>query len=641
MDTTIDVPLSQEEVPVATKKPRIPPFFVSPKGDWRQLVALAKLIAPSFQSQMSGRFLKVTVADDVDYRALSKWLESSGVEFKSFMLKQDRPVKVVIRGLPSNTEPEEIKTEIEAEGFKVLKISQMKNYRTKAPMPLFYLQIENGVDAPKIYDFTELFGTRIEVKPFDRGNKVNQCWKCQGWFHSSEVCHLPPRCVRCAGPHAAKDCTLEFEAPMKCANCSGAHAANWSRCPKHPNNSKRKNQTKNKNGPKPNNNSNKKNNNSNNKQPAQAPRPDISKARKVSPNLDYSKVVQNKIPKEHASLPPGLTFPAHVSTSLKIGFWNASSLRSKIHEVRDFVSEQNLDMFLVQETWLEPGIDPQIANYRLTKDDRIEFPHTVTRGGTAIYCKNEIVHHRVPLPNLQGMDATAVQIKINNFPPINVVSAYVRRRAGHSFPVEDFKKIFNSGSNCIIAGDYNAAHVSWHNAKSTRFGQALHRLIRDLRGAKLVAPQTATHLQSRQRFGSVIDLAVFKHIPFNHSVRVINDLSSDHYPVILEINLITSIIKNPEQLSTNWFNFKFALNKKPLPTVELTSNDNIELAISELNQNFTEAFVEASKPKFNNAPKILSPRLNSKFINETGYGNFGKELGVLVFILNSVPSVVR
>ncbi|GFV42608.1 nucleic-acid-binding protein from transposon X-element [Trichonephila clavipes] len=302
MDTVNDEPKSQEEVPVATKKPRIPPFFVSPKGDWRQLVALAKLIAPSFQSQMSGRFLKVTVADDVDYRALSKWLESSGVEFKSFMLKQDRPVKVVIRGLPSNTEPEDIKTEIEAEGFKVLKISQMKNYRTKAPMPLFYLQIENGADAPKIYDFAELFGTRIEVKPFDRGNKVNQCWRCQGWFHSSEVCHLPPRCVKCAGPHAAKDCTLEFEAPMKCANCSGAHAANWSRCPKHPNNSKRKNQSKNKNGPKPNNNSNKKNN-SNNKQPAQAPRPDISKSRKVSPNLDYSKVVQNKIPKEHVSPP--------------------------------------------------------------------------------------------------------------------------------------------------------------------------------------------------------------------------------------------------------------------------------------------------------------------------------------------------
>ncbi|GFT55618.1 nucleic-acid-binding protein from transposon X-element [Trichonephila clavipes] len=478
MDTNIDVPLSQEEVPVATKKPRIPPFFVSPKGDWRQLVALAKLIAPSFQSQMSGRFLKVTVADDVDYRALSKWLESSGVEFKSFMLKQDRPVKVVIRGLPSNTEPEEIKAEIEAEGFKFEDLSD-ENFRTKAPMPLFYLQIKTVRMRQKIYDFTEVFGTRIEVKPFDRGNKVNQCWRCQGWFHSSEVCHLPPRCVKCAGPHAAKDCTLEFNDPMK---------------------------------------------------------------------------------------KPGLS---RVST-------------------------------------------PRSQTIVLLKTIESNFPIPQREAAQPFIVKMRSCTTGFPLPNLQGMDATAVQIKINNFPPINVVSAYVRRRAGHSFPVEDFKKIFNSGSNCIIAGDYNAAHVSWHNAKSTRFGQALHKLIRDLRGAKLVAPQTATHLQSRQRFGSVIDLAVFKHIPFNHSVRVINDLSSDHYPVILEINLNTSIIKNPEHLSTNWYNFKFALNKKPLPTVELTSNDNIELAISELNQNFTEAFVEASKPKFNNAPKILSPEIKFK-----------------------------
>ncbi|GFW78837.1 zinc finger protein [Trichonephila clavipes] len=149
-------------------------------------------------------------------------------------------------------------------------------------MPLFYLQIENGECAPKIYDFTELFGTRVEVKLFDRGNKINQCWRCQGWFHSSEVCHLPPRCVRCAGPHSAKDCTLDFDAPMKCANCSGDYAANWSRCPKHPSNAKKKgknNNSKNNNqkqGPKPIKNQSK-------KSATQAPRPDISKARKVSP----------------------------------------------------------------------------------------------------------------------------------------------------------------------------------------------------------------------------------------------------------------------------------------------------------------------------------------------------------------------
>ncbi|GFV06825.1 hypothetical protein TNCV_4314201 [Trichonephila clavipes] len=57
------------------------------------------------------------------------------------------------------------------------------------------------------------------------------------------------------------------------------------------------------------------------------------------------------------------------------------------------------------------------------------IPHTVTRGVTAIYCVAEIVHNRVPLPAMQGIDATAVQIKIKNSPPINIVSKYVRIKA--------------------------------------------------------------------------------------------------------------------------------------------------------------------------------------------------------------------
>ncbi|GFY04864.1 zinc finger protein [Trichonephila clavipes] len=162
-----------------------------------------------------------------------------------------KAVKVVIRGLPSNTEPEDIKAEIEAEGFKVAKISQMKNFRTKAPMPLFYVQIENGVDAPKIYDFTEMFGTRIEVKPFDRGNK----------------------------------------------------------------------------GPKPNNSQNK-------KTTTQAPRPDISKARKVSPNLDYSKVVQNKIPKEHVS-PPSTSLSGIRPAPSKDASINAGLLKDLLEVIEE------------------------------------------------------------------------------------------------------------------------------------------------------------------------------------------------------------------------------------------------------------------------------------------------------------------
>ncbi|GFQ93066.1 nucleic-acid-binding protein from transposon X-element [Trichonephila clavata] len=81
-----------------------------------------------------------------------------------------------------------------------------------------------------------MFGTRIAFKPYDgsRNRRPNQCWRCQGFFHSSEVCHLPIKCLKCAGPHQAKDCILQFEDPLKCANCGGEHAVNSRQCPHFP-----------------------------------------------------------------------------------------------------------------------------------------------------------------------------------------------------------------------------------------------------------------------------------------------------------------------------------------------------------------------------------------------------------------------
>ncbi|GFR13369.1 hypothetical protein TNCT_709751 [Trichonephila clavata] len=73
-----------------------------------------------------------------------------------------------------------------------------------------------------------MFGTRIANEPYDvfHNRRPNHSIRCQGFLHSWEVCHLPIVCLKCAGLHQAKDCTLQFEDPLKCANCGGEHAAN-------------------------------------------------------------------------------------------------------------------------------------------------------------------------------------------------------------------------------------------------------------------------------------------------------------------------------------------------------------------------------------------------------------------------------
>ncbi|GFU33316.1 RNA-directed DNA polymerase from mobile element jockey [Trichonephila clavipes] len=132
------------------------------------------------------------------------------------------------------------------------------------------------------------------------------------------------------------------------------------------------------------------------------------------------------------------------------------------------------------------------------------------------------------------MDATAIEIKFNNFPPIRIVSAYARNtpKNNRKFPDKDFLKILNSGQN-IIARDLNAAHRTWSNTRSNAFGYALRKIVNNKSNVRIVAPHTPTHINASSRPGardSIIDLAVLKNIPFNHDIRVIDDLESDHLP---------------------------------------------------------------------------------------------------------------
>ncbi|GFX74944.1 RNA-directed DNA polymerase from mobile element jockey [Trichonephila clavipes] len=184
-----------------------------------------------------------------------------------------------------------------------------------------------------------------------------------------------------------------------------------------------------------------------------------------------------------------------------------------------------------------------------------------------------------------------------------LIRSYARNTPENNrkFPDKDFLKILNSGQNIIIAGDLNAAHRTWSNARSNALGYALRKIVNNKSNVRIVAPHTPTHINASSRPGardSIIDLAVLKNIPFNHDIRVIDDLESGHLPVILTLYTGSALIKIPDQLSTNWENFKFLLNNKPLPIPPSSSNDDLEIAIRRLGENISEALIEASKPKF-------------------------------------------
>ncbi|GFX78131.1 RNA-directed DNA polymerase from mobile element jockey [Trichonephila clavipes] len=360
-----------------------------------------------------------------------------------------------------------------------------------------------------------------------------------------------------------------------------------------------------------------------------------SNYRAVIPSVSYSKVVSGQIRDISHVNTPNSNFSTIFTNVIQIANDEgvneellAKAFRAALPALRKLSHPDDKTCEIFQayvalkngQTKLEPGQDPLIANYHLYKDDRVIFPRIRTAGGTAIYCKSNFVQSRAPLPGIQYMDATAIEIKINNFPPLRVVSAYARFCAeiNRKFPEKDFLKILNSDNYLIIAGDLNAAHKTWNNTRSNNFGFRLKRIIQNYPNARIVAPYTPTHINSRSWPGvrdSIIDLAVFKNIPFSYDIydiRVIDDLCSDHLPVILTLYTNSDTMKIPAQLSINRENFRFLLKNKPLPIPASPSNEHLDVAIGRLGENISEALVAASKPKFKTTPIKLPPDIRSK-----------------------------
>ncbi|XP_043492505.1 uncharacterized protein LOC122517941 [Polistes fuscatus] len=63
-----------------------------------------------------------------------------------------------------------------------------------------------------------------------QGDRVLQCYRCQGFWHVAANCRHLPRCVRCGEPHSVEFCPRPRNNPI-CCHCSGPHHAGYRQCP--------------------------------------------------------------------------------------------------------------------------------------------------------------------------------------------------------------------------------------------------------------------------------------------------------------------------------------------------------------------------------------------------------------------------
>lgn len=223
-----DPPENNSEQPI--KIP--PPVFIKGVENFTDLcTVLIELIGvDNFICKSSVDRLKIQTKNPESYRTLVRFLKEQKAEFHTFQLKEDKPLRVVIRNLHPTTSAETIKNELEIRLFEVRQVTNVLHKIGKNPLPLFFVDLEPTDKSKEIYDLSSLLHTKIKVEEPYKPKTISQCINCQEYGHTKAYCGYPPRCVRCGANHMSSNCSKPRDQPPKCALCSSSHPANYKGC---------------------------------------------------------------------------------------------------------------------------------------------------------------------------------------------------------------------------------------------------------------------------------------------------------------------------------------------------------------------------------------------------------------------------
>lgn len=236
-DTLVpDVTMSGDTDPTLLTVKRItpPPIFIQSVSNYKGMIDRIMQTIPNQQfatKAIANNGVKISVNEVDSYRKLVKEFRLREIKFYTYQIKSERAFKVVIRNLHHSINTDEIKEALQDEGFSVRNVVNIRHRLTKAPLPMFFIDLEPVGDYKKIYDLKILLHHRIIVESPRPRKDVAQCLRCQQYGHTKAYCTLSPVCVKCGEEHESKECKKPFETKPTCGLCGGDHTANYRGCP--------------------------------------------------------------------------------------------------------------------------------------------------------------------------------------------------------------------------------------------------------------------------------------------------------------------------------------------------------------------------------------------------------------------------
>jgi len=262
-------------------------------------------------------------------------------------------------------------------------------------------------------------------------------------------------------------------------------------------------------------------------------------------------------------------------------FWNCQGISQKRLELLQLIKEKKIDILLPNETYLSTKTKIKMPNYHTYTSNRSLTPGERSGGGTTILVHRKFIHHKVYIKT-SSVETTTIQFQMGN-EEIRLTAIYKKPSA--TLNTADIDKILDSPLNTIIAGDLNAKHTTWNSRRTNTAGNKFERYLNTRTDITVAAPDSPTHYPDNPKHNpDVLDIAIMKTGSLQYQLdNLTNELTSDHTPVILNIQARCKELSPPRPLRTvNWPQFEEELKNNIQMNSNIKNTEQIDSAIEQL-----------------------------------------------------------
>ena len=266
------------------------------------------------------------------------------------------------------------------------------------------------------------------------------------------------------------------------------------------------------------------------------------------------------------SLAPG--YPSAPSDSLRVLQLNAGDLRARSTKLLHFLSSHPVDLIWIQESNLNSSSSFRIPGFSALRSDCsnsrsgiLSSDTTHASSGIVIFVRQGLSFSELSTSSFSSLDPYSdyveINISLNNSSSLSFLNVYAPPIC--SSPTDGRTDYFSPSilpfsRNLFILGDFNCHHPLWDSrGSSDPCGEELFDWVISSDLLPLNDPDTSTllHCSSGSRSSSDIFFAPSS-LALSCSWEVLQDLGSDHLPILLSIPLSPVIRPNERPPSFNF-----------------------------------------------------------------------------------------